>query len=120
MARTRKATETVELAKIASRERIIKFVAGCMLAAFAVWQISKTIVELKKSPGNSIWAEVLVAVIAPGGIVTVFMGAVVWFVKRFTIRMSSRVAARENAIDPGRESSGLREDGTDPPIGESQ
>jgi hypothetical protein len=70
---TPKSAEDVELARIASRERTVKFVVGCGFAAFVVWKIANTVVQLRYAPAKPAWLEVLLGVLGPGGAVTVFM-----------------------------------------------
>ena|SRR6266446_8319535 len=113
-----KTAEDIELARIASRERSIKFISGCGLTAFIVWQIVRAYVELKDEPPKPPWLVAFLAIFGPGGLVTLFMGCVIWYVRRFTKRLAPRNAELERRIDPTRQSSGLRENGTDPTPGE--
>ena len=93
---------------------------GCGLAAFIVREIVRAYVEVNDEPPKPAWLVAFLASFGPGGLFTLFMAVVIWFVRRYTIRWAPRVAELEESNDPDRLSSGLNQDGTDPmPGGES-
>lgn len=94
------------------RYRIIadfgKFLVGAVAFVICVWRVVDLLEKMAARPW---YATVLIALVAPSGLL--------FFVLKFAWRVYRRMMVRnkdlEEVMDPARTSSGLKIDGTNPP-----
>ena len=102
-------TQTVE------RHKSIRLGIVCGCIGFCVWRMTECIVKLKDEPPSvKITLAILAGITAWGSQTPIFWRVMV-AVRRFTRETIPRLTALEQLNDPGRTSSDLLPDGTDPP-----
>ncbi len=101
-------------------DRVFKgflFLIGAPAFCFCLWLVVGAYVKLKDDPP---WAKIVMAsidlVVYLVGPVSMFAATMHWH-RSFIRNFSDRLGRIEDEIDPLRASSGLRRDGSDPPLG---
>ncbi len=105
-------TQTVEM------HRSLRLGIVCLCIVLCVWKIADCVVKLKDEPPSVKITLAILAALTALVSQTPLLWRVVVRVRRFTRDTVGRLTRLEQAEDPGRTSSDLLPDGTDPP-GES-
>ena len=100
----RRATEFVRIVEI---HRTIRTIAICVVVAIGIVAVCWAAVRITEKPP---WLVLLLAILAPGGVVYSIIRTFRWYIKR----TNQRVVDLEKRLDSDRTSSGLDKNGTTP------
>lgn len=111
----KKTPEDVTIARYAEIGRTIRWIAICILFGWCFWAITDAAVKLMDRPP---WLVALLSILSCSLPFAVLLRRLLRRIRRYTKFVATRLARLEEEHDPDRTSSGLMEDGTDPPPGE--
>lgn len=104
---------TIDILKIQESHKTYRWISGCVAFSFVAWALAYAVVSVSDDPFS------VVKWVAWGVSVAIGFWAgppLVWFVRlRKCIKhVQARIKDLEERCDPGRESSGINNDGTTP------
>ena len=119
MGKAGRSDNDVAIVRITETAKVIRWASGCLFAAFCIWQARVGFSDYLKTRPNTSVAERVISVIVTAVVTLAVPGGLTYYlwkrVKAFTKFAMARLARLEAERDPSRGSSGLLEDGSDPP-----